>query len=165
MGGPLLIRPAVDADRPALLSLHRSLYQAHRDAVVPAQVRELIAYRDYEEVVANDLDSLLRTRSCHVLVGEIDDALVGYITARTEVEPQRVLSRRATLEDWYVEPSHRMSGVGAALLQALESKLESLGCDVLESGTWSTNEGGRRAHDAFGFLETRVSYRKRLRRE
>ena len=35
-------------------------------------------------------------------------------------------------------------------------------CEVIESGTWSTNEGARRAHDSLGFQEIRIVYRKRL---
>ena len=156
------IRVATEADRPALLAFHRNLYRTHRDAVVPANVRDLIAYRNYDAVLATDLQSLLSNRSRLVFVAELGGRLIGYITARTEVEPQRVLTRRASVEDWYVDSDHRGTGVGAALLGALEERLLELGCEVLESGTWAANHGARRAHDALGFTETRVTYRKRL---
>lgn len=162
MHGFFDIRAATEDDRPALLVFHKSLYRGHRDLVVPNDVRQLIEYRNYDDVLAGDLDALLSSPNCIVLVAESDGRPIGYITARTEVEPQRVLTRRANLEDWYVEAGHRGRGVGAALLAALEARLVALGCEVLESGTWAANEGARRSHDALGFAETRVTYRKRI---
>jgi len=44
----------------------------------------------------------------------------------------------------------------------LEERFAAVGCEVTESATWSSNEGARRAHDALGFREIRVVYRKRV---
>jgi len=48
------------------------------------------------------------------------------------------------------------------LLLKIEERFAAAGCEVIESATWSGNEGARRAHDALGFREIRVMYRKRL---
>jgi len=156
------VREADDSDRDVLMGFHRSLYQGHRDEVVPKNDLTLIEYRDYERILRDDLDALLRDRSSHVLVAESQGVAVGYITGRVTMEPRRVLPRRGVVEDWYVMPASRASGVGAVLLRELEERFAAAGCELIESATWSGNEGARRAHDALGFREIRVMYRKRI---
>jgi len=156
------VREADDSDRQVLMSFHQSLYQAHRDEVVAEQDRTLIEYRDYECILRDDLQALLDDPSSHVLVAESQGVAVGYITGRVRVEPRRVLPRRGVVEDWYVLPESRGTGLGASLLRELEGRFAAAGCEVIESATWSANEGARRAHDALGFREIRVMYRKRI---
>jgi ribosomal protein S18 acetylase RimI-like enzyme len=156
------VREAVDGDRQVLMSFHRSLYRVHRDEVVAEQDRPLIEYRDYERILSDDLQTLLDDPSSHVLLAEFQGVAVGYITGRVTVEPTRVLPRRGVVEDWYVVQESRGSGVGASLLRELERRFAAAGCEVMESATWSANEGARRAHDALGFREIRVMYRKRI---
>ena len=156
------VREASDADRDVLIRLHQRLYQDHRDEVVAKEDLPLLEYRNYERILRDDLDALLSDRNSHVLVAESQGVAVGYITGRVTVEPRRVLTRRGIVEDWYVVPESRGAGVGARLLRELEERFASVGCEVIESATWSANEGARRAHDALGFREIRVMYRKRI---
>lgn len=156
------VREADESDADVLLGFHRSLYQGHRDGVVAEEDRPLIEYRDYEGILGDDLQALLRDRSSHILVAESQGVAVGYITGRVAVEPRRVLSCKGIVEDWYVVPESRGAGIGALLLRELEARFAGSGCDVIESATWSGNEGARRAHDALGFREIRVMYRKRI---
>ncbi|MGB5266837.1 MAG: GNAT family N-acetyltransferase [Polyangiales bacterium] len=156
------VREADDSDRQALMSFHRSLYQGHRDEVVADEDRPLIEYLDYDRILSDDLEALLKDPNSHVLVAESQGMAVGYITGRMTVEPRRVLPRRGVVEDWYVAPDWRGTGVGASLLRELEARFAAAGCEVIESATWSANEGARRAHDALGFREIRVMYRKRI---
>ncbi|MDH3201223.1 MAG: GNAT family N-acetyltransferase [Myxococcales bacterium] len=162
MSAPIEVREAAEADRETLLRFHQSLYQSHRDEVVPAYVLPLIEYRDYEQVVEDDVKALLSDRNTHILIAESEGVAVGYITGRAVAEPRRVLPRRGVVEDWYVDRGHRGQGIGAALLRKIEERFRSLGCEVIESGTWSSNQEARRAHDAMGFEEIRVVYRKRV---
>jgi len=155
------VREARDADGDVLIGFHQSLYQAHRDEVVEKDDLPLLEYRDYDRVLGEDLQALLRSPNSHVLIAESEGVAVGYITGQTTVEPRRVLPRRGVVEDWYVTPEARGAGVGARLLRELEERFATAGCDVIESATWSGNEGARRAHDALGFREIRVVYRKR----
>ncbi|NNE17972.1 MAG: GNAT family N-acetyltransferase [Myxococcales bacterium] len=156
------VRETDDSDREVLMSFHRSLYRAHRDEVVAEQDRGLIEYRDYERVLLDDLQALLNDPSSHVLLAESQGVAVGYITGRVTVEPRRVLPRRGVVEDWYVVPASRGSGVGASLLRELEGRFAAAGCEVMESATWAANQAARRAHDALGFREIRIMYRKRI---
>jgi len=156
------VREAEESDRDALMSFHRSLYQDHRDKVVAKEDLPLIEYQDYDRILRDDLDALLRDRSSHVLVAESQDVAVGYITGRVTIEARRAFPRRGVVEDWYVVPGSRGAGAGALLLREIEKRFAAAGCEVIESATWSGNEGARRAHDALGFREIRVMYRKQL---
>lgn len=156
------VRDAQASDREVLMGFHRSLYESHRAQVVSEEDLPLINYRDYEQILEEDLAALLEDRNSQVLIAESDGVPVGYVTGRIKVEPRRVLPRRGVIEDWYVVPVARGAGVGALLLQELERRFAGAGCEVIESATWSGNEGARRAHDALGFREIRIVYRKRV---
>lgn len=162
MAPTIEVREAHESDRDILLGFHRSLYLGHRDEVVAEEDRSLIEYRDYERVLNDDLLALLRDRASHVLVAESRGLVLGYITGRVSVEPGRVLPRKGVVEDWYVVPDARGRGLGSLLLRELEARFTGAGCEVMESATWSGNKGARRAHDALGFREIRVMYRKRI---
>lgn len=160
MSGATRVRRAEPADRDTLLRFHRSLYERHRDAVVPASDLPLIDYRDYARVLSDDLRALMNDQNARVLIAERNGAAVGYITGRIAIESRRVLPKRGIVEDWYVEDGARGSGIGAELLRALERQFADEGCQLVESATWSANEEARRAHDALGFREIRIMYRK-----
>jgi ribosomal protein S18 acetylase RimI-like enzyme len=162
MVSTIRVREADESDRDVLMRFHRALYQGHRDEVVSKEDLPLIEYQDYERILRDDLHALMRDRDSHVLVAESQGVAVGYITGRVTVESKRVLSRRGVVEDWYVAPESRRSGVGALLLREIEERFAAVGCEVIESATWSGNEGARRVHDALGFREIRVMYRKRI---
>ncbi len=154
------VRDARDDDRDTLFHFHKGLYETHRDQVVAQEDLPLIAYRDYERILADDLGALMRDRNAHVLLAESGGRPIGYITGRITTEPRRVLPRRGVVEDWYVEEGSRGSGVGRQLLTELERRFVEAGCQVIESATWSNNEGARRVHHEMGFREIRVIYRK-----
>ena len=156
------VREASDSDRDVLIGFHQNLYQAHRDEVVAQEAIPLLEYRDYDRVLREDLDALMRAQNSHVLVAESQGVAVGYITGRVTVEARRLLPRRGVVEDWYVVPASRGSGAGALLLLEIEGRFAAAGCEVIESATWSGNEGARRAHGALGFREIQVMYRKRI---
>jgi len=162
MDPTIRVREADSSDRDLLMGFHQSLYQQHRDQVVPEHDIPLMEYNDYERILHDDLQALLSDIKSVVLVAEADGVPIGYITGRVTVEPQRVLPRRGVVEDWYVVRQSRGTGVGGLLLRELERRFVASGCQIIESATWSANEGARKAHDALGFHEIRVIYRKRL---
>jgi ribosomal protein S18 acetylase RimI-like enzyme len=162
MVSTIQVREADDSDRDVLMGFHRTLYQDHRNEVVAKEDLPLIEYRDYDRILHDDLDALMRDNNSHVLVAESQGVAIGYITGRLTVEPRRMLPRRGVVEDWYVVPESRGGGAGALLLREIEKRFAAAGCEVIESATWSGNEGARRAHDALGFQEIRVMYRKRI---
>jgi aminoglycoside 6'-N-acetyltransferase I len=64
--------------------------------------------------------------------------------------------RVAFVEGWYVEPTARMQGVGAALMHAAEEWARSQGCTELGSDAEVENVSSAAAHLAVGFTETGV---------
>lgn len=72
--------------------------------------------------------------------------------------------RVAYLEGWYVEPSLRRQGVGAALVAAAERWGVEQGCTEFGSDSLIDNEVSHQAHRALGFEETGrvVNFRKDL---
>lgn len=73
-------------------------------------------------------------------------------------------NRVAYLEGWYVEPSFRRHGVGAALVAAAERWGVEQGCTEFGSDSVIDNVASQRAHRAVGFEETGrvVNFRKDL---
>jgi GNAT superfamily N-acetyltransferase len=153
------IRDPAAHERPQLLALHKQLYIAHRESVL--QGEELLAtqFRNFEEVLTQDLLSLLRDRQAVVLVAVRDDVLVGYISARIQEDGRRVLPRRGDVEDWFVVDNGRGQGIGRALMTEMQKRLRSLGCQLMQSSTWARNKGALAAHEAVGFRPARVTFR------
>lgn len=159
----LELRRATLADRAMVLSFHRALYITHRDRVLPPDTLELIAYRDFETVLREDVEAMLKSDQTIVLLGlERGERAIGYVSARIHQEPRRLLRRRGVIEDWFVDEAHRGKGHGRALLMGIEATLRDAGCELLESATWAFNDSARRAHLALGFKEIQIQYRKRL---
>ena len=159
------IRSASRQDEETILRFHRNLYIDHRDLVVEKRILPLIQYEDFDIVLAQDVHTLLTDAEKFAWIGELDAVPVGYITGHIECEKRRLLKRRGVIEDWYVAPEARGLSVGKMLLEHLESNFAARGCEALESATWTFNDGARRAHDALGFDEIQVTYRKRIGQE
>jgi len=70
----------------------------------------------------------------------------------------------AFLEGWYVDPDRRGSGVGRALVDAVEAWARGQGLQELGSDALLHNEASHRAHERLGFIEVEraVRYRKPL---
>ncbi len=71
------------------------------------------------------LDRLLADHRRRVLVGTVDDAVVGVATGRIDAVGE---TRLGLVDACYVEPGARGVGVGGALLQALVAWFEDSGC-------------------------------------
>jgi len=158
----VLIRNATRADYPVVLRFHRELYIRHRDELARPEVIPLLAYRDIEGTLRDDVEGLLSGRDTRVLLAEREGQAVGYVTGHVEVDPRRVLTRKGVVEDWFVAKSQRGQGTGRLLLDSLVEGFRRDGCQVVESGTWAFNEGARKAHAKAGFIEIEVKFRKRL---
>lgn len=153
--------------------LHHELYVKFRRSAFDAARWKLTAYRNLTTVLRSDVDRLLNDRSAFVFLAESvgfeaarrgDEATeaLGYITGRTEVVPERELSRRGIVEDWFVVPGHRGTGVGEQLLTKATEHCRSIGCDVMESTTWPDNERAVALHEKAGFLPIELKMRRPL---
>jgi GNAT superfamily N-acetyltransferase len=159
---PVAIRNATRADYAVVLRFHRELYIRHRDELARPDVVPLLAYKDIEGTLRDDVDGLLTGRDTRVLLAERDGRAVGYVTGHVEVDPRRVLTRKGVVEDWFVLRDERGQGTGRLLLDTLVEGFRRDGCQVAESGTWAFNDDARQAHQKAGFIEVEVKFRKRL---
>jgi GNAT superfamily N-acetyltransferase len=158
----VVIRRATVRDRDQVLRFHRELYIQYRDEITSPELLPLLAYKDIERTLRDDVDGLLHSRDTLVLVAERHGAAVGYVTGHIETDARRVLPKRGVVEDWFVLAEERGRGTGRRLLEELTQRFREAGCQVVESGTWAFNEGARRAHAKAGFTEIEVKFRKRL---
>ncbi len=162
MSQAVAIRAATRADQAVVLRFHRELYIRYRDELARPDVIPLLAYRDIEGTLRDDVEGLLAGRDTKVLIAERELRAVGYVTGHIEVDPRRLLPRRGVIEDWFVLRGERGHGTGRLLLDTLIEAFRRDGCQVVESGTWAFNEGARKAHLKAGFTEIEVKFRKRL---
>jgi aminoglycoside 6'-N-acetyltransferase I len=102
-----------------------------------------------------------------VFVAEADGKVVGFIEVGLRSHADGCDTRQAVgfIEGWYVESSHRRSGVGRALMQTAEEWARAHGCHEMASDTWIDHESSQRAHEALGFevVDRCVTYKKGLR--
>ena len=94
-----------------------------------------------------------------------DGGLSGFAEAGTRPYVDGCLTTPvAFLEGWYVDPDARGSGVGRALVEAVEQWARSLGLEELASDALLENVVSHRAHEHVGFTEVEraVRYRKPL---
>jgi len=57
------------------------------------------------------------------------------------------------LEGWYVEPTWRGKGMGAALIAEAESWAQARGCRDMASDAYAENQDSRAAHQRLGYQE------------
>lgn len=68
----------------------------------------------------------------------------------------------ADIQDIYIEPAYRKSGVATELLQYAEKKARQNGARVIRSGTGCENMGSIALHEKMGFYTYRYEFEKML---
>ncbi len=106
-----------------------------------------------------------------VAVGAFDgDELIGYAAAGLRSHAEGAWDRPpaeqrvAYLEEWFVRPRHRRTGVGRRLVEEVEHWAHEIRADYLASDTEIENELSQAAHTALGFgeVERTVHFLKAL---
>jgi aminoglycoside 6'-N-acetyltransferase I len=100
-----------------------------------------------------------------VMASERAGELTGFIEVSLRSYPEGCSSSLVPyVEGWYVAPTLRGQGVGAALMQAAEAWARDGGFAEMGSDAESVNMGSRAAHAALGFeeVEQLVVFRKDL---
>ena len=88
--------------------------------------------------------------------------LLGFVMFHMEegLYDQRV--SRGIVENLYVVPAARESGVGSALMDHAESALQDRGAEVVGLSVMAANETGREFYEMRGYEEHRVVYEREL---
>jgi aminoglycoside 6'-N-acetyltransferase I len=101
-----------------------------------------------------------------VLVAELDGTVVGFVEVGLRSHADGCDTQRAVgfVEGWYVQPEHRLRGVGGALVRAAEAWARSQGCREMASDAPIDNEVSLHAHEALCFevADRCVHFKKRL---
>lgn len=139
----LRIRPATEADLPAILAIHNDAI-THSTAIWTLKAADLESRR-----------LLLRDREARgypFLVGILAGELVGYASFGDFRQGE---GYRYTVEhSIYVRSSHRGQGVGKPLMSALIVAARELGKRVMMAGIEASNLASIRLHQGVGFIET-----------
>jgi aminoglycoside 6'-N-acetyltransferase I len=151
---PLHVRPAVPADVDALARQMATLWPAGSVDAHRAEAVEIIAGRPPT------------TLPLVLLVAEREGRVIGFVEVglRSHADGCDPRIPVGYLEGWYVEPDHRRTGAGRALVEAAETWVRAQGCRELASDTWLEAELSQHAHAALGFevVDRVVHYRKPL---
>ena len=138
MEKPFLIRAAAPADVPELLRLIRELAEyeklAHMAVGTPEQLHA----------------ALFSARPvCEALIAEVDRRAVGF-ALHFATFSTFLCKPGLYLEDLFVEPAHRGSGIGKALLQRLASIVMERGGGRFEWRVLDWNEPSIRFYESLG---------------
>ena len=137
----MTIRPVTKADR--------SAWERMRQALWPSEPGEHA--REIERFFAGGVREPLQV----LVASDEREGAVGFVELSIRAYAEGcVTDRVAYVEGWYVEPSARGKGVGAALIKAAESWARLEGCVEIASDTELENVGSAAAHRALGFVDT-----------
>jgi RimJ/RimL family protein N-acetyltransferase len=159
-----VVRPATEADLPALARLGARLARMHHRF----DPRRFFVVPDMEEGYAWWLGKERRNRKAVVLAAvrrsrNGRDTIVGYAYGR--IEPRDWNSLRDACGvgiDLMVEPKARRSGVGAALVEALCAALAERGAPRVVIGVASRNAQAQEVFSGLGFRPTMVEMTREL---
>ncbi len=138
MSGAVGVRPAVAGDAALLVEMMREL----------AEFEHLLEIFQTTEQRLDD--ALFGPRAvAAALIGEVDGQAAGYAVFFTTFSTF-VAQPGIWLEDVYVRPALRGSGVGTALLSAVAARVLELGEGRLEFSALDWNERALRFYDGLG---------------
>lgn len=91
-----------------------------------------------------------------------NEAVRGFVMFSIEQGTFEQAVTRGVVENIYVNPSARNSGVGSALLASVEDTLETRGVDTVSLNVMAANEDARRFYRRHGYEPHRVEVEKLL---
>lgn len=137
------IRPAADADVPALAELATHLGYPTSEAQMRARMQRIAAHADYATLVA-----------------ESGGRVVGFVGLMWALS--YVGDAHARLLSLVVEPEERGRGTGAALVAAVEEWARARGASSVRLTTALHRERTHRFYERLGYARTGLRYVKKL---
>jgi ribosomal protein S18 acetylase RimI-like enzyme len=107
-------------------------------------------------------DELARYAATDRLLVARADGIVGFATYTVEEGIYSLDVVRGLVENIYVRPEYRNSGIGGDLLAAAERRLADRGADVVALETLADNDDARRFYRRHGYEPHRVELEKPL---
>jgi ribosomal protein S18 acetylase RimI-like enzyme len=156
----LLVRPAVEADLPALGRLGAALIRIHYDF---DRLRFLTPPDDAEAGYAWFLGTQMKDADACVFVAEQDGEVVGYVYAGLEPMSWRELRDAAGfIHDVVVVDTQRGHGIGEALVQRASDWLREHGAPRVLLCTAQRNTAAQRLFLRLGFRPTMIEMTREL---
>lgn len=143
------IRPATPADAPDIARIHVEAWRTAYRGIIPAAYLESLSIEKRSQGWAKNLGE---NRDA-VLVAEIGGTAVGWISfgpCRDEADAE---SKQAEIYAIYLDPAHRRTGLGRALMAEAERTLTTKATNVTHLSLWvlARNEPARRFYGRLGF--------------
>lgn len=154
----IVIRKLTVSDYSALLELYKELDELHIQARPDYFVRRDDVYpRDaFEHNIANPI--------C-IDLGAFDDSgkMLGFVEATLWNESGMVKTTKTVcLDNIYVSPAHRRTGIAAKLFEMVEAWAREQGAVRLDLHTWDFNQGAIAMYRAMGMTPQRYVFEKKL---
>ena len=144
----MLIRMAVQADKPAINDLRREVNQLHVDGrpdfFVPGFPQELADY----------LDVIFMQENGEIVVAEQDGKIVGFACLTYVERPAtvyRMAQKYCDIDELDVAAPFRRQGIGRAMFDFIRSHSAEKGFDRIELNMWEFNEDALRFYESLGF--------------
>ena len=144
----MLIRLAVEADKPAINELRRQVKLLHTAGeptfFAPGFPQELADY----------LDIIFMQDGGEVVVAELDGRVVGYACVSYIERPASVFRnalRYCDIDELGVDEQCRRQGIGRALVAFVKARAAEKGFSRLELNMWEFNENALRFYESLGF--------------
>ena len=156
----MLLRNLVAEDYPAFLELYTKLDAYH----VEMRPDEFIL-RDRNDVFPEDafLHNLEYPDGMQMGAFDTDGTMVGFVEATLwDKCGMREDLKRVCLDNIYVLPEYRRSGIATQLFDAVEAWSRARGAVRLELHTWDFNKGAIAMYTAMGMTPQRYVFEKKL---
>jgi GNAT superfamily N-acetyltransferase len=145
---PTAVRPATDADLPALLALYAEL---HPDDQPPTAQD---AHRAWQAITAQ--------AGRAILVAEAGGSVVGTADCTTLPNLTRQARPFLLVENVVVTATHRRAGIGAALMEGVVALAEEAGCYKIQLLSRATRHTAHAFYESCGFQAVAQGYRRYL---
>jgi GNAT superfamily N-acetyltransferase len=139
-------RPATADDIPRVVELA----QLMRDELAALRGGALWLARDaWPEPLVDSYRALLTRDGARLVVGTIDDVVIGFGAVVTEA--LRSGAHLGVVTDLFVEPEARAVGVGEAMIEALVAHCEAGGCIGIDAASLPGHRAAKNFFETFGF--------------
>jgi ribosomal protein S18 acetylase RimI-like enzyme len=150
-------RPASAEDIPRVVELAELL----RAELAPMRGGALWLERDaWPEPLEDAYDALLARDDALLLVGTLDDVVVGF--AAVVVEQLRSGARLGVITDLFVEVEAREVGLGEVLADALFDHCQAAGCGGIDAIALPGHRAAKNFFEAHGFTARSLAMHRRL---
>jgi ribosomal protein S18 acetylase RimI-like enzyme len=150
-------RPATPQDLPRVLELAQQM----RSELAPMKGGAIWSAREAHADPASVYGAMLERDDARLIVGTIDEVIIGFAAARLErLHDGAVLG---VITDLFVDPDAREVGVGEALVLDLIAFCESSGCVGIDALSLPGHRAAKNFFEDSGFTARAIVMHRRVR--